>query len=155
MILGIDPGIATTGFSVITDEGSNRLLDCGVIRTKKEEGLAERLHILRKEILEILRIHSLRACSVERIYFSINKKTAIDVAQARGVIMEAVHDSAVPIFEYSPPQVKKAVTGNGRASKNDVRFMIRLLFRHHSGILQDDSADAIAIALCHKHRLKT
>ena len=149
MILGIDPGYDITGFAVLDKGRRNRLIDCGVIRTEKGLAFFDRLVILRKELLDLIKGHRITDCAIERVYFSINKKSAIEVAGARGVTLEAIRSMGIAIYEYSPNQVKKAITGNGRADKRDMQVMVQTLLELKEAIKQDDACDAAAIAICH------
>ena len=149
MILGIDPGYSITGFSVISDKQPSRILDCGVIRTTPDLLFSARLATLQIELESILDRFKPLACSIEKVFFSVNKKSAMEVAQARGVVVATVARRSIPIYEYSPSQIKKAVTGSGRANKEDIAFMIKKLFSLKEVIAQDDACDAVAIAFCH------
>lgn len=149
MILGIDPGYDITGFAILKPGKQNNLIDCGVIRTEKALDFFDRLVILRRELLSIIKEHAITDCSIEEIYFSINKKTALKVAAARGVIAEAIRARGIVIEEYSPNQIKKAITGNGQAGKKEVQMMVQKLLGLKQAIKQDDACDAAAIAICH------
>lgn len=154
MIIGIDPGYATIGYAFISSTSTPRVMDLGVITTNKEEKFFSRLNEIEKNLSELIEKHrpdqnfSYQA-AIEKIFLVKNKKTAIDVAQARGVICNLLHRSGVIIHEYSPNEVKKAATGRGLADKEEVQTMIQRFLNLKNPIKQDDAADALAIAICH------
>ena len=149
-ILGIDPGYATTGFGLIESErGSYRLLQYGVITTPKELPFPQRLAILHSDLTELIRITQPDESAVEELFWGHNITTGIGVSHGRGVILLALEQAGVPIFEYTPMQVKQAVVGYGKAEKHQVMDMTRRLLHMQEVARPDDAADAIAIALCH------
>lgn len=150
LILGIDPGFATIGFALLqVERGAQRLVNCGVITTPAGSPLPTRLLQISKDMEELLTAFRPDAMAVEELFFTNNITTGISVAQARGVILLEAERRSVPIFEYSPSQVKMAVTGYGKAEKRQVMEMTKRLL-HLSAIPRpDDAADAVAIALCH------
>ena len=150
IILGIDPGYATTGFGLIESErGSYRLLQYGVITTPKELPFPQRLSILHSDMAELLRVTQPDASAVEELFWGHNITTGIGVSHGRGVILLALEQAGVPIFEYTPMQVKQAVVGYAKAEKHQVMDMTRRLLHMQEIAKPDDAADAIAIALCH------
>ena len=150
LILGIDPGYAIIGWGVIRYERGRFLpVDFGAVTTPAGMPFARRLEIIYDDLSAILAQHKPDAVAVEKLYFQNNQKTAIDVAQARGVIMLALHKAGVPVYEYTPLQVKSAVTGFGRAEKPQVMEMTRRLLGLKEVPKPDDTADALAIAICH------
>lgn len=150
IILGIDPGYAIVGWGVIRYERGRFLpMDFGAVTTSAATPFAKRLEYIYDELSAILERHKPDAVAVEKLYFQNNQKTAIDVAQARGVIMLAIRKSGVPAFEYTPLQVKSAVTGFGQAQKPQVMEMTKRLLRLKAVPKPDDTADALAIAICH------
>ncbi len=149
MVLGIDPGYNIVGFAILEEKRGYHLRNCGVIRTDKSLSIFDRLVIIRKELLDLIGEYEIKHCAIERIYFSINKKSAIDVAQSRGVIIEAVRSKGISIYEYSPNQIKKAITGNGKADKQAIQTMVQKLLGLKEKIKQDDACDAVATAICH------
>lgn len=151
MVIGIDPGYDLIGFAVLDPSKQNQLVDCGVIHTDKKLDFFDRIVIIRKELLLILKEYAISDCSLEKVYFSINRKTAIKVVGARGVIAEAIRSQGIAIYEYSPNQIKKAITGNGHADKRDVQVMVQKLLGLKQAIEQDDACDAAAIAICHTY----
>lgn len=146
--LGIDPGIAITGFAVIeVGGGEQRIVEYGVITTKKELSLPERLVELQRDLQQLLERHeNIAAVGVEELFFSKNAKTAFMVGQARGVILFTLSSRGITIEELTPGEVKQAITGSGSAQKIDVQRTIQLLFSLPTLPQPDDAADAIAIA---------
>ncbi len=150
IVLGIDPGFATVGFGVVEAEGGRqRLVSCGAITTPPGEPLPGRLLQIDTDLTSLLKTFRPQAMAVEELFFSSNITTGISVAQARGVILTAAQRLEVPIFEYSPSQVKQAVAGYGKAEKRQVMEMTRRLLGLKKVPRPDDAADALAIALCH------
>lgn len=151
-ILGIDPGYAIVGYGVITyDNMKFTTLDYGAIITKSGTPFSKRLVIIYDELVEILIKHKVDAVSVEKLFFTNNQKTGIDVAQARGIVLLACEQHNVPCFEYTPLQVKQAVVGYGRAEKSQVMDMTKRLLKLTKVPKPDDTADALAVAICHAH----
>ncbi|OFV68310.1 MAG: Holliday junction resolvase [Candidatus Syntrophoarchaeum caldarius] len=153
VVLGIDPGTATTGWGVV--ESSNnlmRLLDCGYISTPAKMEHAKRLKMIYDEISAIIDRFNPDEAGIERLYFYANAKTAMDVSEARGVLMLATVTMGVETFSYTPLEVKQAITGYGKAKKAQVGEMVRLLLNLHDIPKPDDTADAIAVAICHINR---
>jgi crossover junction endodeoxyribonuclease RuvC len=152
LILGIDPGYGRCGWGVIEQLG-NRLLpkDCGVIETKAGEALSRRLVVLRCALSSLLLKFKPDETAVEQLYFSKNAKTAMDVGQARGVVMLTCAEGGRDVAEYKPAEIKLAVTGYGAASKEQVQKMVKVLLGLHNEPLRDDAADALAVAICHAH----
>lgn len=153
LTLGIDPGYGRMGYACVEREDAMyRLRGEGLIETPSSMPFHERLILLHTAVRDIVKAYRPADAAVEDLFFAKNVKTAIDVAQARGVIVHAIADSGVPIYEYTPIQVKSAVTGNGRANKDAVITMIALIARTDRKIVQDDTADAVAVAICHLQR---
>ena len=151
-ILGIDPGYAIVGCGVIEYDGRNfTTLDYGPITTPAGMPFADRLAVIYEGIEELLNLYHPDAMAVEKLYFNTNQKTAIDVAQARGVILLAARQNQVPFFEYTPLQVKQSVVGYGRAVKQQIIEMTTRLLNLKQPPKPDDVADALAIAICHAH----
>lgn len=150
--LGFDPGTAATGYGVVEAQG-NRLLHIahGVIATPPELHFAERLRRIHDETAALLRAFAPQAVAIERIYFKQNVTTGIAVAQARGVIALAAVQAGVPILEYSPTETKNAITGYGKADKQQMQSMIKLLLNLDSPPRPDDAADALGLAICLLH----
>ena len=149
-ILGIDPGYATTGFGLLQSEpASVRLLQYGVVTTPKELPFPKRLEILYDDLTRLVAVTAPDAAAVEELFWGHNITTGIGVSHGRGVILLALTKAGVPIFEYTPMQVKQAVVGYGKAEKRQVMDMTRRLLHMEQVARPDDAADAIAIALCH------
>jgi crossover junction endodeoxyribonuclease RuvC len=149
-ILGIDPGTGILGFGVIEHiRGKSKLVDAGVIRTPVHQPLAERLVTIHDELAQLMDAYSLTAMSVEKLFFARNVTTAISVSHARGVVLLLGQQRSIPIFEYTPMQIKQAVTGYGKADKKQVQEMVRILLGLQDVPKPDDCADALAAALTH------
>ena len=149
-ILGTDPGVAIVGFGLIeSDRGTLRMLQYGAITTPAGLPLAARLAQINRDIEELIGTFRPDEISVEELFFSKNITTGIAVAHARGVILCAAEKKKIPIYEYTPMQVKQAVAGYGLADKKQVMDMTRRLLKLKSVPRPDDAADALAIALCH------
>lgn len=150
LILGIDPGFAIVGFGVV-EAGRNqqRLIRCGTITTQAGIPLPARLRQISDDMEQLILQFRPEAMAVEELFFSTNVTTGIGVAQARGVILVAAERNGVPIYEYTPGQIKQAVVGYGKAEKRQVMDMTRRLLRLQSVPRPDDAADAVAVALCH------
>ncbi|HEY3291868.1 MAG TPA: crossover junction endodeoxyribonuclease RuvC [Anaerolineae bacterium] len=151
IVLGIDPGIATTGYGVVRDEpdGSFTALDYGVLLTPKTDSQPARLVSLRQQLIGLINQWRPTESAVEALFFATNAKTAMSVGQARGVILVTLHEAGLPIGEYTPLQVKQAVTGYGQADKLQMQTMVKMLFTLESLPRPDDAADALAIAFTH------
>ena len=150
LILGIDPGYAIIGWGIIRFERGKYIpVDFGAITTNAGTPFNRRLEQIYDQLNELLDTHHPDVVAVEKLYFQTNAKTAIDVAQARGVTMLALQKHGVPVFEYTPLQVKSAVTGFGQAQKPQVMEMTKRLLRLKAVPKPDDTADALAIAICH------
>ncbi len=148
-ILGIDPGIASTGWGVIEVEGSKfRTLDYGFIKTHPKDTPGQRLMIIYNTIRQVIDQYKPEKASVEDIFFAKNKLSAIPVAQAKGVILLAMESKELETFVFTPLQIKQALTGNGRAEKNQVQEMVKLILGVKEKIKPDHAADALAAAIC-------
>ena len=149
-ILGIDPGYGITGFGLIeADRGQYRLLSCGAITTPPNTDFSWRLGVIYNDMTQLLQVAQPEAVAIEELFFGQNVTTGIKVAQSRGVVLLAIEQAGLPLFEYKPAQVKQAVVGYGNASKHQVQDMTRRLLRLAEVPKPDDAADAVAIALCH------
>ena len=151
IILGLDPGLATLGYGVIRKEKSKRaeMIDYGIVSTPKEENLAVRLCMLERGIKQIIDKFKPDEIAVEELFFAKNVKTGIAVAHARGVILLTANKECGRIFEYTPLQIKQALTGYGRAEKNQIQQMVKSLLGLKAIPKPDDAADALAVALTH------
>ena len=150
VILGIDPGVATIGFGVINAERQkNTLIQYGTITTPAGIPLASRLLQISNDMEELIHLFQPDEMAIEELFFSTNITTGISVAHGRGVILLAAEKLGVPIFEYTPIQVKQAVAGYGKADKKQVMLMTQRLLHMNRIPRPDDAADALALALCH------
>jgi len=151
-ILGVDPGFAIVGVGVIDYEGNKfATVDYGAITTEAGEEMFDRLKKIYDGLVELIERVRPDAMAIEELFFNSNQKTAINVAQARGVLVLAAKNHGVPVFEYTPLQVKQAVVGYGRADKKQVQQMTKAILNLESVPKPDDTADALAIAICHAH----
>ena len=149
-ILGIDPGYGITGFGLIAAERNQfQLLRFGAITTPPNTEFAWRLSVIYNDMVQLLMMEKPDAVAIEELFFGHNVTTGINVAQSRGVILLAVQQAGVPVFEYKPMQVKQAVVGYGSASKHQVMDMTKRILHLSAVPKPDDAADAVAIALCH------
>ncbi|MCR4434909.1 MAG: crossover junction endodeoxyribonuclease RuvC [Clostridiales bacterium] len=152
VIMGIDPGFAITGYGVVKYEGNKfSVVDYGVITTEASVELPKRLLFLNDGLEKLIKQYSPQAISVEELFFNKNIKTALAVGHGRGVAMLAAAKSGVDVFEYTPLQVKQSVVGYGRADKNQMQQMVRIILNLPEIPKPDDAADALAVAICHGH----
>lgn len=152
IILGIDPGYAIIGWGVLEYTGNKfRVLDYGAITTQAKTPFPSRLQIIYTEMCQLQERFKPDVMSLEKLFYNNNAKTVIDVAQARGVITLSAQMYNVPIFEYTPLQVKQSVVGYGRAEKKQVQEMTRIILNLEKIPRPDDTADALAMAICHGH----
>ena len=153
VVLGIDPGIASTGYGVVSCEGSRlRALADGVIETPPSAPLELRLAEIHARVDALLELHRPEAVAIEQLYFGVNAKTAFAVGQARGVVLLAAGQRGVDSRSYTPQQVKAAVCGSGRADKQQVGAMAARLLGLASSSMTDHAADALAVAICDLNR---
>ena len=149
-ILGIDPGVAIVGFGLIeTERSAVRMLQYGAINTSAGLPLATRLVQIEQDLTQLIRQFQPDEIAIEELFFSKNITTGIAVAHARGIILCTAAKSGIPLFEYTPMQVKQAVVGYGLAEKRQVMDMVRRLLKLKAVPRPDDAADALAVALCH------
>lgn len=150
IILGVDPGVATVGFGIISETGgAPKLKRYGVITTPAGMRLALRLTQIRNDVSELIATYKPDAIAVEELFFNTNLKTAIAVAHGRAAVILAGEEHGVPMYEYTPLQVKKAVVGYGHATKKQVMEMVKRLLSIEQAPRPDDAADALALAICH------
>ena len=150
--MGIDPGTAMCGYGLVSREGSTvRMVDYGCIQTSSARPLPERLLLIHQAVSDLLRTHAPAWIGVERLFFNKNVQTAFAVGQARGVILLAAAEHAVPVLEFGPHEVKMAVTGYGRAQKDQVQRMVQAVLGMTVLPRPDDAADALAVAICAAH----
>ncbi|HHT42577.1 MAG TPA: crossover junction endodeoxyribonuclease RuvC [Firmicutes bacterium] len=148
--LGIDPGTAITGFGVVrVEHNRHTVLGYGAIRTSSKEATAKRLETIYQELSSLIKEFEPDCLAVEELFFNKNSATALAVGQARGVAILAGSHAGLPVYEYTPLQVKTAVTGYGRADKEQVAYMVRMLLGLQTTPQPDDITDALAICICH------
>jgi crossover junction endodeoxyribonuclease RuvC len=151
-VLGVDPGTAITGYGIVCSEGQSLApVIYGVITTPAGLALPLRLRQLYGELRELVNTYHPTEAAVEELYFARNARTALAVGHARGVILLALAEAGLDIYSYTPLQVKKAITGYGRADKEQMQQMVRLLLSLEAIPKPDDAADALAVAICHAH----
>mgnify|MGYP001246365980 CR=1 FL=1 len=150
IILGLDPGLATTGYGIIRVEGSKlSLIDYGVFATTPDTAFSKRLLHISTMLSSLFDTHAIDEVAIEDLFFSTNKKTAMLVAQARGVLVVTTEQSSIPIYSYKPNEIKLAVSGYGGADKLQVQCMVQRLLHLDHKPKPDDAADGLAIAICH------
>jgi crossover junction endodeoxyribonuclease RuvC len=154
--IGIDPGIALTGYGIINEDQDGILIvrQYGVIRTSADLDHADRLVLLYKRLKEIIVLHQPKMGAVEKLFFERNVRTALNVGEARGVALLAMAEAKILIREYTPMEVKQAVAGYGGAEKSQVQSMVKTILGLASIPYPDDAADALAVAICHIHSSK-
>jgi crossover junction endodeoxyribonuclease RuvC len=152
IVLGIDPGTAITGYGLVTERDSQAIaIASGAITTPADQSLPDRLLTIHRELGRLIDQYKPDHAAVEQLFFNKNVRTALAVGHARGVILLTLAQANVPIFEYTPLEVKQAITGHGRADKRQIQQMITLLLNLDKTPRPDDVADALAIAVCHLH----
>lgn len=152
LVLGIDPGTATTGFGLVREDRTGlALVDYGVITTPAGQPLPQRLQTIYQGLRDVVTQHRPRTAAVEELFFSRNARTALSVGHARGVTLLALADAGLSIHEYKPLEIKQAVAGYGGADKRQVQEMVRMLLELDHIPQPDDAADAVAVAVCHIH----
>lgn len=148
-ILGIDPGYAIIGYGIIDTEKPNMVIDYGAITTPKEQSLPQRLDAIDGSLKFLFEKYKPDVVAIEELFYFKNQKTVIQVAQARGVIILACQKYCGNIFEYTPLQIKQALTGHGRAEKAQIQYMVKAILNLPCIPKPDDAADALAVAICH------
>ncbi len=152
LVLGLDPGTATLGYGLVAVEGERvTYVACGVIKTSSGDPIELRLRRLYSELKDLMERYRPSEVAVERLFFARNARTAIAVGQARGVALLAAAQAGAPVSEYTPLQIKQAVTSYGRADKVQIQEMVRVLLGLQERPEPDDAADALAVAICHVH----
>lgn len=154
IVLGIDPGTARLGYGLVDRQGSTlRMLDYGCLETINDRPLEQRLLLIHEGLTDLIETHRPEAVGVERLFFNKNARTAMAVGQARGVVLLTAAEHGLPVFEYGPHEVKLAVTGYGRAPKDQVQRMVQLMLSMPQLPRPDDAADALAVAICTAHAI--
>ncbi|MHB1341727.1 MAG: crossover junction endodeoxyribonuclease RuvC [Coriobacteriia bacterium] len=152
IILGVDPGLANTGWGIVEHIGSKlRCLGYGCISTGVESTVPDRLALIHAEVLRVIGRYSPTECAVESVFFGSNARSAFATGQARGVALLALSEQGLGLGEYSPAQIKGAVVGSGTADKHQVAYMVRVLLGLDHEPAPDHAADALAAAICHAH----
>ncbi len=150
LVLGIDPGTALCGYGLVRAEGDDMsLVAYGAVSTPAKLPLAERLLQIHTELAALIAEHHPEAAAVEKLFFSKNTRTALAVGHARGVVLLSAAEAMLPVYEYTPNEVKQAISGYGGADKNQMQQMVRMLLHLNFVPEPDDAADAVAIAICH------
>ncbi len=148
-ILGIDPGLAIVGYSILDiNKDETMLVSSGSIQTDKNKSDASRLYEIQRDLITIIEKYKPQAAGIEKLFYFKNQKTVIPVAEARGVILSVLESLSVPIYEYTPIEVKQMITGYGRASKDEVAKIVEMSIKYKKLPKLDDTLDSIAIALC-------
>ena len=151
-VFGIDPGCDRTGYGCVDTDGSrHRIVLCGAITAPAVESLPDKLHRIHHQLTQLLTECAPASVAIENLFFSVNVRSALKLGHARGVAMLAAVEAGLPVFEYTPAEVKRAVVGYGRADKPQVQQMVRLLLGLDAVPTPHDAADALAIAICHVH----
>ncbi len=152
IVLGIDPGTATTGYGVVEYQaGKERLLKYGTITTPVAMDMADRLLAINQQLSDLIREVKPNVAAVEQLFFHKNSKTVISVAQGRGVILMTAAQEGIAVSEYTPLQIKQSVVGYGKAEKKQVQVMVQKILAMRELPRPDDAADALAVAICHIH----
>ncbi len=155
LVLGLDPGLATVGYGLVADEGQGLVAKAyGTFCTLPEQPIAQRLLTISEELKELITRYPPDAAAVEELFFSKNARTAMKVGEGRGALLLTLGAAKIPIAEYTPMQIKQAVTGHGGADKLQVQYMVRALLGLRETPQPDDAADALATAICYHHAAK-
>jgi crossover junction endodeoxyribonuclease RuvC len=153
-VFGIDPGSARTGYGCVQSDGSrHRMVACGAIANPASNSFPEKLRVIHVELSILLARHRPDVVAIENLFHAVNARTALKLGHARGVAMLAAVEAGVPIVEYTPAEVKQSVVGYGRAEKGQVQAMVQLLLALAEPPTPFDASDALAIAVCHLHRM--
>lgn len=155
IIFGIDPGLAISGYGVINYIGNKfEVLEYGAVTTESTEEFPKRLKKIYDSYTELFKKHKPEAVAIEELFYNKNVKTAIAIAEARGVHILAAENEGIPLYEYTPLQIKQGIVGYGRAEKRQVQEMVKVILNLESIPKPDDVADGLAAAICHAHSLK-
>ena len=150
-VLGVDPGTAATGYGIVIrqEDGATRLVECGVIRTSADDDLPQRLRQIHEGLAEVLDRHEPDVAAVESVFYGKNVRTTVLLGHARGAILLTAAQRDLEVADYSPAEIKNAIVGTGRATKEQVQFMVKKLLRLKAVPTPADAADGVAVALCH------
>ena len=155
IIFGIDPGLAISGYGVISYIGNKfELIKYGTVETSSSLSFPNRLKILYDAYTELFELYKPEAVAIEELFFNKNVKTAITVGQARGIHLLAAVNKSIPLYEYTPLQIKQGIVGYGRAEKRQIQQMVKIILNLEEKPKPDDAADGLAVAICHAHSLK-
>ncbi len=155
IILGIDPGLAISGYGIINYSGNKfEVIDYGAVITESTEEFPKRLKKLFDCYMNIFEVYKPEAVAIEELFYNKNTKTAIAIAEARGIHLLAAENKNIPLYEYTPLQVKQGIVGYGRAEKKQIQEMVRVILKLDAVPKPDDVADGLALAICHAHSLK-
>ncbi|WP_312699423.1 crossover junction endodeoxyribonuclease RuvC [Sedimentibacter sp.] len=155
IILGIDPGLAISGYGIINYSGNKfEVIDYGAVITESTEEFPKRLKKLYDSYMNIFEVYKPEAVAIEELFYNKNTKTAIAIAEARGIHLLAAENKNIPLYEYTPLQVKQGIVGYGRAEKKQIQEMVRVILKLDAVPKPDDVADGLALAICHAHSLK-
>lgn len=155
LVLGLDPGLATVGYGLVSDDGQGLTAHAyGTFHTQANQPVTKRLLTIAEELRSLIARYQPEAAAVEELFFSKNARTAMKVGEGRGALLLTLGEAGIPIAEYTPMQIKQAVTGQGGAEKAQVQYMVRALLRLEETPRPDDAADALAAAICHHHAAK-
>lgn len=155
IILGIDPGLAISGYGIINYSGNKfEVIDYGAVITESTEEFPKRLKKLYDSYMNIFEVYKPEAVAIEELFYNKNTKTAIAIAEARGIHLLAAENKSIPLYEYTPLQVKQGIVGYGRAEKKQIQEMVRVILKLDAVPKPDDVADGLALAICHAHSLK-
>ena len=156
VILGIDPGSSITGYSLIANQdGKNSLIGYGAIRIPAKIDLSQKLKKIYDSVLKLIYQHSPDELAIEEAFYSKNVKSTMVIGQARGAAILAAGQAGIPVTEYSPREIKRSIVGVGSASKSQVQYMVKNLLNLREVPHPEDAADALAIALCHAHKIES
>ena len=154
--MGVDPGVAITGYGIIDFEGRNyNVVEYNYIRTESNRPLAERLQIIYQNLMVVFQQFKTSQLAVEELFFNKNVRTVMAVSQARGVVLLAAANANLTVYEYTPLQVKQTLTGHGRAEKKQIEYMVKVLLKLPEAHWPDDVTDALAVAICHINHIST
>ncbi len=155
LILGIDPGLAISGYGILNYAGNKfEVIDYGCILTELSEEFPKRLKTIYDSYISLLDMYKPEAVAIEELFYNKNVKTAMAIAQARGVHLLAAENKNIPLYEYTPLQIKQGIVGYGRAEKRQVQEMVKVILKLKEIPKPDDAADGLAAAICHAHSLK-